>query len=161
MNTKNENKNTKINLSSLRRSEIKYDITNFSEEFIINKYNLKELYPKREITSIYFDTNEFEYFHLSQEGILPRKKVRIRFYNKGSYNLEIKFQDFNSKIKKVIKSIDIKNINNFFLQNGIKEILKPKIIVNFSRKYFTTHAGRVTIDKDLNYSICKQKSFFE
>ena len=46
------NKTTK---SSFRRSEIKYDISDFSEEFFINKYNLKEIYPEREITSIYLD----------------------------------------------------------------------------------------------------------
>jgi len=161
MDSKIKNKNKKTYLSSLRRSEIKYDISNFSEQFIINKFNLKELYPKREITSIYFDTNDFEYFHLSQEGILPRKKIRIRFYNKGSYNLEIKFQDFSSKIKKVIKSININNINEYFLRYGIKEIIKPKIIINFSRRYFSSYAGRVTIDKDLNYSFCKQNFFFE
>ena len=144
-----------------RRSEIKYDITNFSEEFFINKFKLKEIYSKREITSIYFDTNNFDFYHLSQEGILPRKKVRIRYYVKGKYNLEIKFQDYNSKIKRIIKLIDIKNINNYLLKNGIRESLRPIITVNFKRRYFLSYAGRITIDKDINYSHCDHNSMLD
>ncbi len=154
-------KSDKIMKSSQRRSEIKYDISNFSEEFFINKYNLKEIYSKREITSIYFDTREFDYYHLSQEGILPRKKVRIRYYELGKYNLEIKLQDYNSKIKKIIKLINIENINDYLLENGVKEILNPTVTVNFSRRYFSCFAGRVTIDKDLNYSRCNPNSIFD
>ena len=154
-------KSDKIMKSSQRRSEIKYDISNFSEEFFINKYNLKEIYSKREITSIYFDTKEFDYYHLSQEGILPRKKVRIRYYELGKYNLEIKLQDYNSKIKKIIKLINIENINDYLLENGVKEILNPTVTVNFSRRYFSCFAGRVTIDKDLNYSRCNPNSIFD
>ena len=153
----NSNKTTK---SSFRRSEIKYDISDFSEEFFINKYNLKEIYPEREITSIYFDTKEFDYYHLSQEGILPRKKVRLRYYEVGKYNLEIKFQDYHSKIKKIIKLINIENINYHLFENGISEFLIPTIKVNFSRRYFSNFAGRFTIDKNLNYSYSDTSSLF-
>jgi len=155
-----ENKKINNYNSSNRRSEIKYDISNFSEEFIINKFNLKELYPQREITSIYFDTNDFKYFYLSQEGILPRKKIRIRFYNIENYNLEIKYQDFNSKIKKVIKSIHLDSLHNYFIQNGIKDKLYPKIRINYLRRYFSSKVGRITIDRDINYSFCDKFSIF-
>lgn len=144
-----------------RRSEIKYDITNFSEEFFISKFKLKEIYQKRKITSIYYDTKYLDFYNLSQEGILPRKKVRIRFYNIGEYNLEIKSQDFYSKIKKIIKLKNIEDLNYHLLDNGITQQLKPKINVNFFRRYFSSTVGRITIDRDINYSICNSDSIFE
>ncbi len=144
-----------------RRSEIKYDITSFSEEFFISKFKLKEIYQKRKITSIYYDTKYLDFYNLSQEGILPRKKVRIRFYNLGEYNLEIKSQDFYSKIKKIIKLKNIEDLNYHLLDNGITQQLKPKINVNFFRRYFSSIVGRITIDSDINYSICNSSSIFE
>ena len=47
----------------------------------LNKKNFKEIYPERQINSIYFDTTNLDFFHDSEEGISPRKKVRVRYYN--------------------------------------------------------------------------------
>tara|TARA_X000000368_G_C22879914_1_gene644812 strand:- start:222 stop:869 length:648 start_codon:yes stop_codon:yes gene_type:complete len=160
MNLKIDNLKDNSKIGS-RRSEIKYDITNFSEEFFISKFKLKEIYQKRKITSIYYDTKYLDFYNLSQEGILPRKKVRIRFYNIGEYNLEIKSQDFYSKIKKIIKLKNIEDLNYHLLDNGITQQLKPKINVNFIRRYFLSTVGRITIDRDINYSICNSGSIFE
>ena len=40
-----------------------------------------ELYPSRTINSVYFDTNDLRLFFESEEGLLPRKKLRIRWYD--------------------------------------------------------------------------------
>ena len=90
-----------INSIGTRRSEIKYDISNFSEEFFISNYRLREIFKGRYINSIYYDNINLDFYHLSQEGIVPRKKVRIRFYNPDEYFLEIKSQDLYSKLKKL------------------------------------------------------------
>ena len=37
------------------------------------------LYPKRKIYSQYFDTFDYKMFHDSEEGVLPRKKIRVRY----------------------------------------------------------------------------------
>ena len=42
---------------------------------------MNELYPMRKVNSCYFDTNEMQMFHDSDQGVLPRKKIRIRNYN--------------------------------------------------------------------------------
>jgi hypothetical protein len=41
-------------------------------------------YPKRKISSCYFDTSDLALFTASEEGILPRKKIRVRWYNQDT-----------------------------------------------------------------------------
>jgi len=153
MNLKNDTFKKLISKKGSRRSEIKYDISNFSEEFFVKNYCLKEIYQGRQITSIYYDNQELDFYHLSQEGILPRKKVRIRYYKPDEYFLEIKSQDYYSKMKKTIKIQNIDDLNFYLLENGIRQMLKPNIKVNFYRRYFKSLVGRITIDSQINYSI--------
>ena len=40
----------------------------------------KEMYPKRKVSSLYFDNIEKQSHIDSLEGVLPRKKIRIRTY---------------------------------------------------------------------------------
>ena len=150
-----------INSIGTRRSEIKYDISNFSEEFFISNYRLREIFKGRYINSIYYDNINLDFYHLSQEGIVPRKKVRIRFYNPDEYFLEIKSQDLYSKLKKTIKISNINDINHHLIENGIRQKLKPNIKVNFYRRYFKSLVGRITIDSKISYSICDSNNFLE
>ena len=62
------------------------------EKVIIYKNNLYEvkkwiskndyclLYPKRIIKSLYFDNSSTDMYKDSEEGCVPRKKIRIRYY---------------------------------------------------------------------------------
>ena len=45
---------------------------------LIEKKGFKILHPKRKIESIYFENIDLRCFYESEEGILPRKKFRIR-----------------------------------------------------------------------------------
>ena len=45
-------------------------------KFISNSGGI-EIYPKRKISSIYFDNLRNEMYLNSEEGCLPRKKIRI------------------------------------------------------------------------------------
>ena len=47
---------------------------------LITKNFGKELYPKRKISSIYFDNKYLDMYKDSEEGTIPRKKIRIRSY---------------------------------------------------------------------------------
>ena len=47
------------------------------KKFIIDKKG-KHLYPKRLIKSLYFDNNTYQMYEDSIEGLVPRKKIRIR-----------------------------------------------------------------------------------
>ena len=41
-------------------------------------------HPSRQVNSIYFDTPKLDFYTASEEGILPRKKIRIRWYNENT-----------------------------------------------------------------------------
>ena len=46
----------------------------------LSKYEYSSLYPKRKIKSLYFENSVNQIFLDSEEGITPRKKIRIRNY---------------------------------------------------------------------------------
>ena len=78
------------------RIEEKIPMTlNDAINFISNleKDGLKMLHPKRIISSDYYDSADFNLFRDSEEGLLPRKKIRIRHYplsKLSEYSLEVK-----------------------------------------------------------------------
>ena len=82
------------------RKEKKYKLTASDQKILknnlINK-GMKLLYPKREINSIYLDTKSLDFYLNSEEGVLPRKKIRIRWYN--------------TDLKKVSKETKVSNTN--------------------------------------------------
>ena len=67
------------------RIEEKISINNFNvfefKKWLFSK-GAKTLYPQRIINSIYFD-NKLRMYSDSNEGIVPRKKIRIRSYPKN------------------------------------------------------------------------------
>ena len=68
----------------------------------LSENNAKVLFPPRIISSIYFDNDNFEMYHNSIEGVLPRKKIRIRYYpeNKDkSFYLEKKYRPQREGLK--------------------------------------------------------------
>ena len=65
------------------RKEKKFKLNKSELKFLkssLIKNGMSELYPKRIISSCYFDTLNLKIFHDSEEGILPRKKIRLRWY---------------------------------------------------------------------------------
>ena len=53
----------------------------FLNNFLIkNKFN--KIYEDRNIYSCYLDTFDFKMYQNSVEGCVPRKKIRLRSYNK-------------------------------------------------------------------------------
>ena len=59
-----------------------------------------ELYPPRLINSCYFDSNDLRLHNESEEGVLPRKKIRIRWYGQESYfTKEVKISSIEGRYK--------------------------------------------------------------
>ena len=61
----------------------------------LDKNQAVKIYNDRYIKSIYFDNNNFSSYHDSTEGVVPRKKIRLRNYSKNKFDfnnlkLEIK-----------------------------------------------------------------------
>ena len=138
------------------RIENKYQLSTakLSEFFMfLNDYSAKEMYPTRLIKSIYFDNQNFSAYRESIEGVVPRKKIRIRNYPNTSinFNLEIKINSINGKFKTTKKDIDFINI----LKNGYHDcnygLCHPVIEVSYYRKYFSIFNLRVTLDTSISY----------
>ena len=116
--------------NSQKRHEIKFIINEKQRMYFIQRQNLKKLYPDRIIESLYFDTKKLDFFNLSEEGVTPRLKVRIRGYDEGILNnLEIKTTNNYHREKIVIKEFNNDNYNYIalFEKLGISSILQKKL----------------------------------
>ncbi len=121
--------------------------------------------------STYFDTEDFELYHLHHNRRLNRHKVRIRHYvDADTHFLEVKFK--NNK-KRTIKTripvdaedvTDISQYREFLLRAGLRnpEYLKPSLVSIYKRIAFANEqrGERLTIDFDLEkYNIVDGRSY--
>ena len=94
------------------RIEEKISINNFNvfdfKKWLFSK-GAKILYPSRVINSIYFDNN-LKMYDDSNEGVVPRKKIRVRTYqtkdffkSNKSFKKETKITYYNYRYKEVEK----------------------------------------------------------
>ena len=116
------------------------------------------LYPQRKIHSIYFDNQFFSSYKDSIEGIVPRKKIRIRTYPKKiddekkiSHTLEIKINSVEGKIKNINKNFDYDRIIRHGYFDDLYGQCFPKVEISYFREYFSLIGFRITIDKSINY----------
>tara|TARA_X000001036_G_scaffold375591_1_gene364505 strand:- start:80 stop:715 length:636 start_codon:yes stop_codon:yes gene_type:complete len=122
------------------------------------------LFPERIVNSIYFDNRNLNMYFESVEGVLPRKKIRLRLYKSENYlknfinntNLEFKISSVEGryKISKKNMANDMKNI-----QHGISDkdygLCKPVLNVTYLRTYYKINGIRLTIDRKINYKKIK------
>ena len=125
------------------------------------KDGMKPLFKKRKIFSTYFETSTLNMFNDSEEGVLPRKKIRVRHYP-GSlfdYSLEIKYSSIEGRFKSSNK-ISFSEYDRY-MQNGIFDnlygICMPLIEVTYKREYFQIGNIKVNFDKDIFYRSFKNK----
>ena len=106
-----------------KRQEIKFLV---NKKFIFDlklEKKINKLYPSRIINSIYFDTINLDFFHDSEEGISPRKKVRVRYYNNNfeDLNLEIKYTNSFWRTK-YVKKFNINDFSNSLIKRETQNI---------------------------------------
>ena len=129
------------------------------KKFLIEKSST-ELFPKREIQSLYFENNNNQMYKDSIEGTVPRKKIRIRNYidnvDKNFY-LETKISSVEGRYKKrkIIPNKEVKLIKNIGIYDDQYGNCRPLIYIKYSRQYLKFKNIRVTIDDNIEY-----KSFF-
>lgn len=137
-----------------------------SDDFKVKKFifknNGKVLYPKRKISSVYFDNKYFQSFKDSEEGCVPRKKIRIRNYNDlNEYLLETKITSNEGKFKKS------KMINESIFSEKVKKgifdstygFCRPIIEISYIREYYNIGKFRLTLDNQIKYKAFKGNSF--
>ncbi|MAZ53310.1 MAG: hypothetical protein CMO31_04745 [Trueperaceae bacterium] len=146
------------------RKENKYRLS-LSEQKLLKASllttGMRPQYPRRKINSCYFDTLDLALFTASEEGILPRKKVRIRWYN----------QDTKTTKEEKISSIEgrFKIVSDFEQQNFLCNfqakffdqtygILKPVMLVSYQREYYLLKGLRITFDSEIHYRDLRTKN---
>ena len=124
------------------RKEIKRSLTFYESNILKNELlnkGMKRLFKYRLINSCYLDNNNFDLFFLSNEGILPRKKLRIRWYDS---DLNFKKETKISSIEGRFKSSEPINFNNLkevykYKENSVDYgLLKPVLRISYLREYF-------------------------
>ena len=147
------------------RKEKKYKLNKIELKFLkfsLVEKGMKILYPKRVINSCYFDTNSLLMFNHSEEGILPRKKIRFRWYdNKTDFKKEIKISSIEGRYKtsSFLLKKNKKNLNEYNLFDKDYGIIYPKLLIKYQREYFIYKNLRLTFDSEIEYK--KIGSIFE
>ena len=115
-----------------------------------------KLYDTRVVSSTYFDNDNLQMFKDSEEGCVPRKKVRIRSYTRkehkvGQSALEIKTSSVEGRYKTSDKNFDLRKImtNGFFDKDY--GVCKPRVRITYKRDYYKIHKVRLTIDRHIEY----------
>ena len=131
---------------------------NQAGEFVhwLKNKKAKKIYPDRKINSLYFENPNNDLFLDSEEGCVPRKKIRIRNYPNSkeiNFYLEIKISSTEGRFKKSFK-INQKEYYKFiklgYFDNHYGNCL-PKVFISYSRQYFSLFDCRITIDQSINY----------
>ena len=139
------------------RKEKKFRLTFSDQKKMKNSLislGMNILFPSRNINSAYFDTDHLDMFTDSEEGILPRKKIRVRWYdNEKILKKETKVSSIEGRYK--LSEIFISNnfLNNFksTLLDCNYGLIRPILIVSYSREYFLLNNLRITFDNNINY----------
>ena len=138
-----------------KRYEIKFMINEKEKSNFLRQNNLFNLFPDRIVESIYYDTQDLYFFNMSEEGVTPRAKVRVRGYNNGKLNnLEIKTTQNYHREKIVIKNIkvDHHSLHDNLKKVGINKIVYQKLRVKYLRSYYQLDGiGRITMDRDIEF----------
>ena len=138
-----------------KRYEIKFMISEREKSNFLRQNNLSNLFPDRIVESIYYDTKDLDFFNMSEEGVTPRTKVRVRGYNNGKLNnLEIKTTQNYHREKIVIKDIkvDHHSLHDNLKKVGINKIVYQKLRVKYLRSYYLLDGiGRITMDRDIEF----------
>ena len=108
----------------------------------IFKNNGKVLYPPRIINSVYFDNANSDMYFQSIEGTLPRKKIRLRIYDRTNFignffknaNLEYKISSVEGRFKIVKKKNS--NSQKLYIDDSSYGKCYPKINILYERSYF-------------------------
>ena len=145
---------------------IKYNFMRNELKFKSNYQYLKELiiisdytkhYPSRHINSIYFDDVDLSLFKQSEEGNVPRFKLRYRWYGKQTFssegNLEkkITYEQFRDKKIKKIKNCKFNKLSHL-INSEFGFYFNPIIKVQYLREYFIhSNGNRVTLDSNIKF----------
>lgn len=164
-------------VSLMKRTDTKFVINIAYLPLILSeikeKYQVLEVDGKRimNYSSLYLDTNDFQFYHDHHNGKVNRLKIRQRKYVDSNLTfLEIKQKNGKgetnkSRIKIDDFQLDLSTKSKEFIEKVTEHQFKlqPSLWNNFNRITLVNLPDneRVTIDLQLSYTIGKKESDFE
>ena len=156
-------------MSFRKEKKIRVTVNEFFKlQSLLQQRGMKSLFKPRVISSIYLDTVDMNMFHDSEEGVLPRKKVRIRWYDEDKkFTLENKTSSIEGRFKVTSK------LDSSLLDNELKiktrmdsqyGLIQPILKVSYERSYFMLNNMRITFDKNITYQYLRtenNRKYFE
>ena len=149
------------------RKEYKFSVSSYEREQLrsyLFSQGMECLYQGRIISSVYYDTSNLNCYFDSEEGCLPRKKFRLRFYNQNKSVLqkEIKVSSNEGRFK-ISERISVeKCLNDWSIDfvDGLYGKLTPSTLVVYQRHYYKFCGLRITIDQDIKYQMLRNRGDF-
>ena len=125
------------------------------KEFLI-KNSAKKIFHPRLIRSLYFDNLNLDMYNDSLEGLVPRKKIRIRKYpdeKDKNFYLEIKNSSVEGRYKtrSIVNEEKVEHLKKYGIFDNQYGVCFPKIYVSYKREYSIIDDVRISIDKDISY----------
>lgn len=137
---------------------------------LANTYFFREIFYKRQVNNIYFDTFDMDSYFDNVLGNSDRTKIRIRWYGdikeakKPVLELKIKQGLVGTKKRYPLKAFKIgcsmdemqRNFKESNLPEELLERMKTQrfsLVNNYKRSYFLSACGkfRVTLDSEMSY----------
>lgn len=130
-----------------------------------NNAGFKEIYNRRVVNSIYFDTPDLDFAKQNINGDSERYKIRIRFYGERNKieNLQFEIKERQGNISnKYIFNFDNFNSINIDLNilskvdlipskiKNVLSIISPVVFVNYDRHYYLSKCRNYRLTYDLN-----------
>tara|TARA_B100001989_G_scaffold252652_1_gene235492 strand:- start:1188 stop:1775 length:588 start_codon:yes stop_codon:yes gene_type:complete len=147
------------------RIEKKFKLTNSDKRVLkasLIENGMEKLYKGRLVNSCYLDTYDLRMFSESDEGILPRKKIRFRWYeNEEVFNKEIKISSVEGRFKrfKKIENFNLRKLKLCKLFDNNYGAIYPSLIVKYYREYYLYKDLRFTFDSNIQYYDPRSISF--
>ncbi len=115
-----------------------------------------KLYDSRIVSSTYLDNDDMKMFEDSEEGCVPRKKIRVRSYHRNEHQtdksaLEIKTSSVEGRYKTTNKDFDLNKIMSIGFFDKDYGICRPRVRVTYRREYYKIYDVRLTIDRNIEY----------
>jgi hypothetical protein len=132
-----------------RRIEEKLVFPTSEKGKYLNKFfsdGFEYIFPSRQISSIYYENINFDIYKDSVEGVVPRKKIRIR-EKFGNLYLEEKMKLRDGKYKTSKKINNLPKIIHDQSYGVVKKICK----ITYNRSYLGNGKIRLTLDSDLKF----------
>ena len=138
------------------RKEKKYKLTVFEFNSIKNyllEKGMSVLHKSRQVNSTYYDTELLDMFYNSEEGVLPRKKIRLRSYNADyKTSIEVKISSIEGRHKKILSTSNNSSIEiPETIQDQQYGLLTPSLFISYKREYYLFEGMRITFDSCIKY----------